>query len=377
MKNRWAFRLAACLVLAALVAPPASIEAVGKPDLAIAESDISVNPSSPKPGEKTTIAVNVHNFGTLDAVAVRVRFNDTFLPIGEKVIDIVPANGTKEASIDWTPAWAGPHIIRITVNPDHTIPEEDYSNNEASRNVTVGLGGGELKVEAELSPSTAAPYEVVWTNGTVKSGGIPVSNATVTVTVTGTAISTSTVTRPEGTFSASLAPPNATGTYAVEISAKFGLLTGNASRPLRVVLPDLVITAVSWPATAKKDDTVKLSATVKNNGTAPASNISVRFRLDGMVPPDASIASLTPGNSSTVSVTWKAKVGRFTVKVTVDPAEKILEENRTNNVREGRIEVKDSSPVPGFGAAALLAAGAALSVVFRWRYGAKGKGTGR
>jgi len=128
--------------------------------------------------------------------------------------------------------------------------------------------------------------------------------------------------------------------------------------------PDLVVTAISWmPANPATGDAVTLSATIKNQGTAPTpagTKHGVLFTFDdGAAGPgvwsDTHATAIAPGASVTVTAnggsagaTWKAVAGTHTVKATVDDVNRIAESNENNNVMSKEIVVKNKpAPVKG------------------------------
>jgi hypothetical protein len=100
-------------------------------------------------------------------------------------------------------------------------------------------------------------------------------------------------------------------------------------------LADLTVTGISFSSTsAREGEKVTITARIANIGFRAASNIGVRFAVDGVVQsPDRSIAWLSPGASSDVSIFWpsQGRPGTHTVRVTVDPLNTIRELNETNN----------------------------------------------
>jgi hypothetical protein len=100
--------------------------------------------------------------------------------------------------------------------------------------------------------------------------------------------------------------------------------------------PDLAPSALALTVkTVKTGDQVTLGVKASNLGQATASNVVVRFLVDGVQSgADKTIASLTGGASATVSSdVWNAakKDGTHTVQAVVDPANTIAESNEANN----------------------------------------------
>jgi hypothetical protein len=97
--------------------------------------------------------------------------------------------------------------------------------------------------------------------------------------------------------------------------------------------PDLVVTAATWtPAAPSEATAVTLSATVKNQGTAPAAATRVDFKLGGTVVAGASVGALAAGASATVSANAGTQpMGSYSVAAVVDPANTVAEQDNDNN----------------------------------------------
>ncbi|TMC42620.1 MAG: hypothetical protein E6J23_11025 [Chloroflexi bacterium] len=109
-------------------------------------------------------------------------------------------------------------------------------------------------------------------------------------------------------------------------------------------LADLTVSGLTFgPSAPREGQTVTITARVANIGYRAASNIGVRFAVDGVVQsPDRSIASLAAGATADVSIQWpsQGKPGTHTVLVTVDPKNTIRESDETNNAGTGSFFVR-------------------------------------
>ncbi|MCX6829603.1 MAG: hypothetical protein NT002_10025 [candidate division Zixibacteria bacterium] len=126
--------------------------------------------------------------------------------------------------------------------------------------------------------------------------------------------------------------------------------TAKAIYGLNYVGPDLAISAsdivLSKPAPVDSD-IVTITATIRNRGVLAASNILVQI-FDGnptlggvQIGTDATIASLAPGASSIVQVTWNTLhlAGDHNIYVVIDPANTIREPEKLNNTSLKTIHV--------------------------------------
>ena len=123
--------------------------------------------------------------------------------------------------------------------------------------------------------------------------------------------------------------------------------------PTPTLLPDLVVTQISWsPSSPVSGDVVTLEATIKNQGSGPtpAGVIhGVKFVIDETtaVWSDSYTASIAPGSSVTVTAnggpaglaTWEATTGDHTARAWVDDLNRIKESNDDNNVYDRAMTV--------------------------------------
>jgi len=127
--------------------------------------------------------------------------------------------------------------------------------------------------------------------------------------------------------------------------------------------PDLVVTDISWdPASPAPGSAVTLSATIKNQGSAPTPagvKHGVLFTFDdGAAGPgvwsDTHTGSIAPGawvtvtaNGGSAGAAWKAVAGTHTVKAHVDDVNRIAESDEANNVHTEQITVTEAAtPTP-------------------------------
>ena len=106
-----------------------------RPDLTITQGDITFSPSSPAEGDLVTINAIIHNIGDADAENVKIEFLLDGNSRENKTIS-VSADSMKTVTFDWI-ATAGMHIVTIRADPDNLIPEENESNNQASKEIEI------------------------------------------------------------------------------------------------------------------------------------------------------------------------------------------------------------------------------------------------
>ena len=346
LSGRYAMAAAAALVLLSLFSPVVPADRLA-PDVSISGADIQFSNDFPKAFETIVVNVTVHNIGGMDATAVTVWFyqdNEQIPFTTQKTIANIPVNGTGIASASW--AGVVPKTYTINVKVCCTA-DTNPANNAASKTLAVGTPSGPLVVDMMLDPPACKPGQVFWANGTVKLATQPQPGASVTISVkdrTGAAVGTpaQTTTGTNGAFTANLTAPISAGDYLVEAGASSGGLNGNDTGTLRVVLPDLLIAIVAFSSsTPREGDDVKVTATLKNNGTDTAASVIVAFYDGNSKFASVKVDSLPAGNSTPVTATWKAVKGAHQIKAVADPDNKVAESNEENNALAVQLPVKE------------------------------------
>jgi pimeloyl-ACP methyl ester carboxylesterase len=142
------------------------------PDLTLNASDISFSNTAPLAGVNITINATVHNIGEANATNATILFYDgdptNGAAIGEDVVNVT-INATANASVSWI-AKAGVHQIHILISPYNEFLEENYTNNQAFKHITVANLTFDTGTPANPYPSIAGTH-----NGTIKP------NQTITV----------------------------------------------------------------------------------------------------------------------------------------------------------------------------------------------------
>lgn len=111
----------------------------GTPDLAIRDSDITYS-TEPIWGETITLEARVRNTGTGEAWEVCVRFYDNDGKVGEDHhLDVIEPDGVGEVSVEWVVDVPSPHTIRVVVDEEAKIDEENEENNQAEKILHVAL----------------------------------------------------------------------------------------------------------------------------------------------------------------------------------------------------------------------------------------------
>ncbi|MFG3705824.1 discoidin domain-containing protein [Micromonospora sp. NPDC047670] len=97
--------------------------------------------------------------------------------------------------------------------------------------------------------------------------------------------------------------------------------------------PDLTVTGITVAPTAPVEtDSVTLSATVRNAGTAASAATTVGFHLGTTKVGTAGVGALAAGASTTVKATIGPRdAGSYPLRATVDEANTVIEQNEANN----------------------------------------------
>jgi subtilase family serine protease/uncharacterized membrane protein len=107
-----------------------------KADFTICSADIRFSHPQPSEGEAITIEATIHNLGSFGMCGIQVQFIDNGETIDSGGIPYLPAFGSQTVYTTWT-ATGGTHNIKLKVNPEREINESDYTNNEATKTITV------------------------------------------------------------------------------------------------------------------------------------------------------------------------------------------------------------------------------------------------
>ncbi|NOZ79829.1 MAG: hypothetical protein GXP48_11755, partial [Acidobacteria bacterium] len=110
-----------------------------RPDLVLTRGSILAQPGFPHTGEPVHFTINVENVGEQGSpgTVVEVR-DDSGALLGTAPLSAIPAHGRGVATFDWqTPATPGEAVLSFDVNPSHTVVEQRYDNNRASRTMAV------------------------------------------------------------------------------------------------------------------------------------------------------------------------------------------------------------------------------------------------
>ena len=345
------------------------------PDLVVQTSNIGFSPTNPVEGDLVTVTVTILNNGEDDATDVLVQFVDATgggaEPIGAKQTIAVIAAGTSAMTqvVYETTGKSGERRIRVEADPHMVIVESSEIDNEAIALLVVRPEAQPNLVVTEnnigFSTTEPAPGEIVTVTATILNDGASDAENVVVqfVDATGngsTPIGASQVVTsiPAGGSGVTQISYNTTGRFGerkiqviVDPNNLIAELDKNDNRAVGTIVvqsppvANLVMTssAIGFnPSDPNADDTVEIYATVRNDGTAAASEVVVNF-LDitagGAVPLGEiqTINTIAAGSSGVVQVTYSiaatggAAAGDRKIQVVVDPNNTVMESNESDN----------------------------------------------
>ena len=342
------------------------------PDLAVSSPDMVFSDYNPSENQVITISATIRNVGEGNAKNVKVQFFDGDVLIGEDQISFISYHTSGLASVEWTAARQGFHLMKVIVDPSNAISETDEENNEATRSVLVGrlVGYGGI----EISPSTytyeaypgqsltvsgSAIYKLKYEkNGKMEYYSEPVAGANVTVTIIGEKWLWETHTIASGAFWVEIGTPYSVGTYEIMVEVTdftfwekvvYQLIVkqyegGEPGEPPPEGI-DLIPRISFDPNDPVENDDVMVTARVFNIGTVGASDVLVRFYGGGTIIGERMIDSIPAHDNRSTSIWWKAwSAGWHSIAVQVDPYNTILELNENNNIGSKKIYVYPAWP---------------------------------
>ncbi len=370
---------------------------VSFPDLTITK--LTVTPNNTTLDKNVSVKAYVKNLGDATAQNVLVKFTCADGVTQSKTISSISASGSSTVSITCPPpAAAGAYQIIADVDPADAISESDESNNLLNSTVAYGTAPRpELVItDADITHTlkeTSGVMKVtlniyVSNTGTAKATSVKVKVQSESTTTTKTISSISAGGR--GLVSVTLpAAGNTQFTVTVDpenriSEADEGNNAAHHTVSAEGMAPDLSINAsgITYaPSSVRTGSTVAITAKVYNNGAVTAQNVRVIFQIvenadeyrdtaqgsdqevvpghgagallieelmrrhrttiRGPVIGNATIASIAPGTSKTVRVTFIVPAGTsaLPIGVTVDPENEIGETNEDNNIAMKTIPV--------------------------------------
>ncbi|MDD2893354.1 MAG: CARDB domain-containing protein, partial [Halothiobacillaceae bacterium] len=356
----------------------ASVSTFPNVDLAVNNVDISIDKNPVLVGDDVNFKVVLHNSGTVDSPSTEVRYTitdgNTTKTIRTNTVQI-GAGKTLEQQIVWRVDMTGSIRFSAQLDPSALVPEEDKTNNTGSLTLSSGVVSGPNLVtsyqEFTFNPATAleggnvALSVVVHNTGSVAATNVPVvfylgdpslNDVLATETIASLAPNSSTTVT---TTWAGLPTPGDKLIFAVvdpdNLIVEFSETDNSAFNVLTVLsLPDLAISSGDVrfsPPFPRAGETLTITAQVANLGEQAATNVVVRA-FDGnpasggtQIGTDQTIANIAGHGSSVVSFSLNLTAISNTrpIVIQVDPANLILERNKSNNTAQHDLAVQDGN----------------------------------
>jgi hypothetical protein len=347
------------------------------PDLTIATSSV---PGSAAAGATLTLGATTRNAGTAASPASSTRFSlaseepaDAAVVLGTISVPPLAPGASHTGSLTVTvPAGTASGSYRVVAAADGAgaIRESSEGNNATSMPIAIGgvmaSPGGDLVVSATALPASARPGATITLSATTRNAGRAPAGASRTryflsrdrvldsgdvslgsTTIVSLGAGASATVRTTGSIPA--ATPEGTHYILVKADVTNSVVESNESNNVKVVAitigrssPDLVVSSVSAPATARRGTTIAIAHTIRNQGTDQAGVSRVGFYLsrgaargDDVELGSREVTSLYMGLATTatktVAIPSTVTAGTYSLLVVADADGAVAESEETNN----------------------------------------------
>jgi uncharacterized membrane protein len=261
-------------------------------ELSLSAGDIGFSNEAPDEGDAVSISAFVRNNGTKSVSNVTVRFSDIYDNVtawtADRTVNL-SAGGSAGATVTWTAAGGGHHVIRVAVDPGNAVEEISEQNNQAERDLPVRshytlsascaqnesyINGGEeavylvnVKNEGDLAQSVAVNLTGVPAGWTASANPARLQldggkSSTVTVRARSPSGATAGPYPLKATARSETAPANrATATLTTFIRGMHGISISPRSAELNCMADDLATYTFNVTNTGNSDETVLFTNT--------------------------------------------------------------------------------------------------------------------
>ena len=336
------------------------------PDLVI--TALTTNASSYTVEDGMTISATVKNQGNAASGAFYTSLTGSNGASAKAYCSGLNVGAFTTLTWTWT-APASPCTLTLTgyADCDGNVQESNENNNTATTSVSVIARKYPDLIVTSVTPeqpsytagSTVVVNSVIKNSGDKDAGTFVVSftpqgMSAQTQTLTGLAVGATKTLR--WTFTAPILTSTQSKSLTVVADSTNAVTesnesnnTGTGSVTIIGEKPDLTVTGLTADAAKyKPNETVTITATVKNNGIVPCPASKLRLSGDGITAQTKDVPALAAGGSTTVTFTFTAPyvIGdkTFAITATSDPDNQIAESNENNNSRNGSFTV--SNPLP-------------------------------
>ncbi len=324
--------------------------------------DVTWTPQNPSVGDEVVFNVVIANRGQGQSGGTRVTYSllgSTSSFDQDRFGGIVAGDSITE-SFAWTADTDGP-VFRVTLDPDDEVAETDESNN--SYNVVFeGILLPDLVVERIVwEPERTSVGETVNFTITIRNQGDGSAGpSAIAYSESSEPLGTS----PIGAGSVGPIPPLESAqetfqwttraeptTLIVHLDSNEDIEETNETNNLgeavydSVILPDLVVEAVTWePETPNVGDSIAINAVIRNQGDGTSSSANVNLYVSGgvlfgstrLLMGFGEVDGLLAGASVTTTFTWVATQGQPTFTILVDELGLVTETDESNNEGEAK-----------------------------------------
>jgi subtilase family serine protease len=312
--------------------------------------DIRTSDPTPVAGSLLTITAAIQNNGNTTSGPVTVAFFDNGAAIGTTTLPGLPGfAAVTTTSVVHSFATAGPHIIRVEVDPANSVPEQNETNNGLELTIPVRPPAPDLIVtNLAVTPDPAVAGDLIVSAIVLNGGELDAGASTLAISFDGAPVATVAIplltTGAQAPVTHTIAGVAAgTHTVTLEADATVAVAEGNeanntATRALTVFPvppPDLEITAndltFSTP-NPQVNDPVTVTVRVRNRGSGGSAATGLNLRVDGQIVATATIPALTAGGDVLISFTIASqRAGLVLVEAEADPGNLIVEVSEVNN----------------------------------------------
>ena len=347
-------------------------------------SSLSTTATAVTPGNGFILSNTVQNQGAAGAGSFTVAFSlskdvvyggtDDIAFTATRSVTSLAVGASSSASTTLsvpTTTPLGSYYVCVRADSAGAVPESDEANNGRCTTSTVQIALPDLVMTQISGPASGITGAGISLVNTVKNQGVSSAGSFVigfylsidaTITTGDIRIGTRSIgslaagTSNSATTSVTIPATRAAGTYYIGAIADYNSTraetneTNNALTGNTIVLTigaDLVMTAVSGPASGTKGTSIGISNTVKNQGTGGASSFTVGLYLstDATITTTdlrigtRSVSSLAVGVSSstttTLTIPTTLAAGTYYIGAIADYTNMAKENNETNNARVG------------------------------------------
>ncbi len=316
----------------------AAVLAADGPDLIV--SSITLSPAEPAIDDAVSITAAVKNQGNSAAGPSHVVCYVDSTILATVQISSLEAGTSTTATFTWK-AEQGSHTIKAIADTSNIVNETSETNNTNTYAITTKAA--DLIVQSiTWSPSNPSRGDTVTFSVVLKNQGNAVSRITnVELFIDGNSRGLQDIPaiNPGGTATKTYNWVAIVGQHAIKAAVDQinHVKESNESNNERTVTfsteaPDLTIEKIVWsPLNISKNDTVSITATVKNQGSGTSDACHLAYFIDNELISTLPVSSLEAGVSVNITFSWKALSDKHEFKTVVDYYKYITESDENNN----------------------------------------------